>query len=196
MKKIMVFITVLFLSSCGAPAFEIVSNKADKFTSADAVEVVTGDNNRLSTKSSQGGIHIDNKGVYLDPYAAIGGAENSIIEIGFYVFHLNHELYDGFRPIRTIIFINEKDERVELDVAMKDYDLKLGSWNTITKEYNSSFMEAGTAKVSIEDMKMIANSEWIEAKIIGAELIQTYDKEDIDNMFIKNIMAFCKHIGL
>ena len=50
-----------------SPTFSI-SPIGDKFTNPNQPKGFVGDGNRLSNKSSMGGVHIDKKGVYINPY--------------------------------------------------------------------------------------------------------------------------------
>jgi len=68
----------------------------DKFSDVKASYGFIGENNRLSKKSSTGGIHIDNKGVYIEPYVFKNKDSNAVVSMGFYIFHFTFEPKDGF----------------------------------------------------------------------------------------------------
>ena len=180
---------IISLYGCGAPSF-IIKSLDDKFSDSNQPFGTIGQNNRLSTKSSKGGTHIDNKGVYIDPFIFKDRLTNKIVSVGFYINHFNFELSDGFNPIEEIIFITDKNDRVSLEVKSRDFDYDIGSWNTITKTYNTTFSENGTATTTIEDFKKLINANWIEAKIIGRERTQTYDKDEVSNDFLINLKQF------
>lgn len=181
-------LTSLILEGC-SPSFQIVSLN-DKFSDPNLPNGFLGKNNRLSKKSSKGGTHIDNKGVYLDPFVYKEKDSNKITSLGFYVLHLNFDISDGFEPIKEIIFINDKSERVVLNVEGQDSNYDVGDWNTISKEYNTSFTEKGICKLADEDFYRLAHANFLEAKIIGGNLTQTYDKADILDSFILNLRKF------
>lgn len=193
MKKIinifLVVSVIIALYGCGAPSF-IIKSLDDKFADPNQPFGTIGQNNRLSTKSSRGGIHIDNKGVYIDPYIFKDRQTNEIVSLGFYINHFSFEISDGFNPIEEIIFITDKDDRVSLEVKSRDFDYDIGSWNTITKTYNTTFSESGTATTTQKNFKKLINANWVEAKIIGRERTQTYDKDDISNDFLNNLKNF------
>lgn len=180
---------VFFFIGCGAPSF-VVKSLDDKFSDPKQPFGTIGQNNRLSTKSSKGGMHIDNKGVYIDPFIFKDRQTNKIVSVGFYINHFNFEISDGFNPIEEIIFITDKNDRVSLEVKSRDFDYDIGSWNTITKTYNTTFSESGTATTTIEDFEKLINANWVEAKIVGRERTQTYDKDDISSDFLKNLKQF------
>ncbi len=180
---------LIFFYGCGAPSFEIVK-VSDKFSDPKEPYGFLGKNNRLSNKSSQGGIHIDSKGVYLDPYVYRDRKTNDVTSIGFYVTHLNFDVTSGFRPIQEIVFLTNTGERVALQVKALDSEFSVGSWNTVSKEFNTSYSESGICTVSKEDISKLANAKSLEAKITGGKLSQTYDKDDIPVSFISNLKLF------
>jgi len=184
-----IFAIPVLLIGCGAPSFDIVQVN-DKFSDPKEPYGFLGKNNRLSSKSSHGGKHIDSKGVYLDPYVYRDRSTNKVTSVGFYVSHFNFEPSDGFLPIQEIIFLTNADERVALQVKARDSDFSVGSWNTITKEYNTSFMETGVSTITTEEFYKLASATSLEAKITGGKLSQTYDKDEISTSFIANLKQF------
>ncbi len=193
MKKIinifLVVSVILALYGCGAPSF-IIKSLDDKFSDPNQPFGTIGQNNRLSTKSSKGGIHIDNKGVYIDPFVFRDRKTNEIVSIGFYINHFAFDISDGFNPIEEIIFITDKSDRISLEVKSKGFNFDIGNWNTISKNYNTTFSESGTAVTTLEDFKKLVAANWIEAKIIGKDRTQTYDKDDVSNEFLINLKNF------
>ena len=109
------------LFACVAPTFTIIPT-GDKFSDTKAPYGFIGKNNRLSTKSSKGGTHIDEKGVYLEPFVFKDRKSNGIKSVGFYVTHYSFDTSDGFRPIQTIIFLTDKGQRIEAKVKSIDSD--------------------------------------------------------------------------
>ena len=192
MKKIFTILLsilmVIAIYSCGAPSFMIKSD--DKFSDPKQPFGTIGQNNRLSTKSSKGGTHIDNKGVYIDPFIFRDRQTNEIVSLGFYINHFNFEISDGFNPIQEIILITDNGGRVSLELKSSDFDFDIGNWNTITKNYNTTYSESGTARITLEDFRKLVDANWVEAKIIGKERTQTYDKDDISQEFLANLKNF------
>lgn len=179
----------ILLIGCVAPKFNIVST-TDKFSDPTAPLGYIGENNRLSNKSSKGGTHIDDKGVYLDPFVYKSAQNNQILALGFYINHFNFEPEDGFRPILKIIFLTDKNDRVELNPKHKDFDFDVSSWNPISKEFNTSYTESYTAYISLRDFMKIVNADSIEAKIVGGHRSQTYPKNKIEALFLNNLRQF------
>ena len=183
----------LLLVSCGAPSFTI-KQLGDKFSKPDAPITIASDGNRISTKSSQGGIHIDSKGVYINPFVTEDRTTHKVLSVGFFISHSNSGYESGFNPIKKIIFITDKNERIEINAVPEKSEESLGTWNNITKEYNSSFYESASADISIKDFKTLASANWLETKIIGGDREQTYDKDEMSKSFLQNLKLFYKKI--
>lgn len=187
-KYILFTIVLILATACASLEFRI-NKEDDKFSDLTKPKIITGENNRLSTKSSQGGIHIDKKGVYLEPYALIDRITGEIKNIGFYYYHINS--MDGIFGVNpTIIIINSKNERIELKIELKDIDIIDLGWNDISKNFHDVSTESGTVDISQGKFEKIANAEWIEVKIEGSKRTQTYGKEDIAKNFISNLQKF------
>lgn len=191
MKLFTAVVLASLLSACGAPSFSIVKT-GDKFTASDEPYGYIGKNNRLSTKSTQSGTHIDYKGVYLEPYVFRSNSTNEIISIGFYVTHYNYGPYDGFRPINNIVFLTDAGDKIDVLVKSVDSDFSVGTWNSVSKEYNTSYTETGSINMKLENFTKLANAKWVEVKIIGGNLSQTYNKDDVSSSFLANIKEFYK----
>lgn len=185
---ILAVITISFIG-CAVPQFNIVST-TDKFSDPKAPVGFIGENNRLSNKSSKGGTHIDNKGVYLNPFVYKSSNNNQILALGFYINHYNFEPDDGFRTISKIVFLTNKNERVELNPKYKDSDFDVSSWNPISKEFNTSYAESYTAYIALSDFIKISNANSFEAKIEGRHRSQTYSDKEIDTSFLNNLKNF------
>lgn len=180
---------VLFMYSCGAPAF-VIKSLDDKFADSKQPYGTVGENNRISTKSSQGGVHIDEKGVYIDPFLFKNRETNQIVTVGFYVNHFNSGISAGFNPIEEIIFLTDSGARISLKIENKGFDFDIGTWNTITSSYNSNFSEGGVAIISLNDFLLLKDAIWIEAKIIGKDREVIYERDDIANSFLINLKNF------
>ncbi len=180
------------LFSCVAPQFKILPT-GDKFSDSNAPYGFVGKNNRLSTKSSKGGTHIDEKGVYLDPFVFKNNKSNSIKSVGFYVAHYSFELSDGFRPINEIIFLTDKGYRIKANVKPIDSEFNIGTWNKVSKEFDSTFNEFGVTNILLRDFMLLASSKWVEVKINGQKRTQIYNREEVLLSFMNNLNAFYKN---
>lgn len=190
-KPFTIALLASLLAACGAPSFSIVKT-GDKFAASDTPYGYIGKNNRLSTKSTQSGTHIDHKGVYLEPYVFRSKSTNEIISIGFYVTHYNYSHSDGFRPINNIVFLTDTGGRIEVPVKAVDSDFSIGTWNSVSKEYNTSYTETGSINMNLQNFSKLANAKWLEVKINGGNRSQTYNKDEVSSSFLANIKSFYK----
>jgi hypothetical protein len=191
LSLLMAVVLFLLLPSCVAgPQPFTISSVSDKFSDPTAPSGIAGLNNRLSKKSSRGGIHVDNRGVYLNPYALKDKKTGEIMEVGFTVSHFSFEPDDGFRPIEEIVFLTDRNERIAFRVSMRDSDFKVGSWNTVSKKYNTSYSENGTGILSPEAFSLLAAAQSVEVKIQGGKRSQTYGKKDVLPEFLENLRQF------
>jgi len=179
----------ILLSSCAPQPFTI-SSTTDKFSDPSAPDQILGINNRLSKKSSHGGVHIDERGVYLNPYALKEKKTGKIIEVGFSVRHLTFTPEDGFRPIEEIIFLTDRGERISVTVIGWDSDFKGWINYRTTSEYNTLFTESGTGVISYDDFSRLAAARSMDVKIRGGKLSQTYGENVIFPEFLPNLRQF------
>jgi hypothetical protein len=103
---------------------------------------------------------------------------------------MNFEINDGFRPIEDIIFLTDKNERIVLKVQQTDSDFDIYGWNSISMDFNTSYSERGLGSLPLQEFKKIVEANWIEVKIEGGELSQTYEKDKIEKSFLLNLREF------
>ena len=192
-NSIVILLASLILIGCGPAKFQIRTSQ-DKFSDPNAPEVTSGTFNRLSSESSRGGVHIDEKGVYIDPFIAFDKVKKQLGFIGFFVNHINHDIESGFRPIKEIIIITDMGERVSLKIEDTDSDYKISGWNTVSKQFNTSFSEGGTAYTTVSDFKKLVRANSIEVKIQGGKLTKTYEKTSISETFLPNLRLFYEEV--
>lgn len=186
---------LLFVGCASAPQFKVFRID-DKFSKPDDPYGMVGENNRLSTKSTTGGIHIDNKGIYLDPFIFRSRINGNILSSGFYVSHYNFDSTGAFLPIREVIFLLNGKDLIEAKVSDNIDDFHINGWNTVSREYNTTFTEKGIARMPFSDLTRIARSNSVEVKIRGDKRICIYSANDILPSFLPNIKMFVSQIDL
>ena len=187
--QLLLLVSLILTNGCIPPPSFTIEPMGDKFSDPNGLKGFIGNNNRLSKKSSNGGIHIDNKGVYINPYILKGNNEQTTI-IGFSVSHLNFEYTDLFRPIQSIVFLNQNQQRVELKCKLLDVDVDLGYYNPISKDLQGTSSELSDCKCSKDDFGVIIKSTSLEVKINGGEKSMIYETKDILPTFIPNLKTF------
>jgi hypothetical protein len=193
MKKnvlaIVLSICFIIISCVTTQQFKIVS-LGDKFSDPSKPQGFAGVKNRLSTKSSTGEIIADDKGVYLDPFVHKDRNTNDIIKIGFFITHITMEQDRGFRPIKEIIFLTDNNDRVLIIPESHDSDYDIGTWKSISSSYLGPYTEKYICLIPKSDFYKISHSSYLEVKIIGGKLTQTYDKKNVLSSFTKNLKTF------
>jgi hypothetical protein len=191
MKFLSIIVSLLILSliNCGAPGFQIVQIE-DEFSDPKAPSTIVGQNNRLSSKSAQGSTHIDSKGVFLNPYVVKDKSSHEILDVGFYIVHHTFDLSGGFRSIREIIFITDNNKRIILKVRGQDIEYDVSSWNVVSTEFSSTFSEYGIGTLQKAEFIKILTSGSLNVEIIGDNLQQTYNDDELSRSFISNLNSF------
>lgn len=189
MKVLTILIFGILLIGCGPGEFVIKSSEEDKFSDPEFFTFYSL-NNRLTTKSATGGIHIDDKGIYLNPISSIAKKKEGLPTIfGFSCVHYSYsEML--FLPIKEIIFLTDKQERIVVDLGNYEGDFNLGTWNNITKSYNSTASESANGTVSKENFLKLSNSSFLEVKIVGGKRSLIVEKNELEEKFISNLKQF------
>jgi hypothetical protein len=178
------------LASCAASQKFAIVPTEDQFSDPSTPAGFVGTNNRLSKKSSKGGVHIDARGVYLDPFVYRDRATGHIETVGFFVSHYSFEPGDGFRPIEEIIFLTDRGDRIVLEVRSRDSEFSVGGWNPVAKSFSTTFSESGISFTTAEDFQALALAGRLEAKIVGGKRQQTYSHTEVLPSFRENLRAF------
>ena len=149
--------TFLFIfGGCTPPKPFIIKPFGDRFSNPNGPSGFLGSNNRLSKKSSTGGVHYDDKGVFINPLFL---ESKTIRYFGFKVIHKNSSMGSLFNPIESIVFLNDKTERVEIKCELFDKPKYHDIIKTSLEMFNCDCNE--------EDFIKLINSNSVEVKING-----------------------------
>jgi hypothetical protein len=179
----------------GLPKFK-VEQSDDRF-STDGLTTYTGMWNRISKKSIAGGIHIDARGVFVEPVAIKRKADNSLVALSFFVHNEMAEDTTGIsgllslgRPAR-ITFITGEGQPIALPIGGGTRNWSdITTYNSITNTASTSVSETGFAEVTPEQFQRIMNAPQLLAKIEGDKRSMTYEAKDISRSFQANLKAF------
>ena len=194
MLRKLILSLIMLVCACAPAKFEIVPS-GDRFTDP-SISGFVGKNNRLSARSTQGGVHVDAGGVYLDPFIHKSRTTGTILSSGFYVFHYNSSVDSGFMPIEEIIFLVDGADRIVAHVVDYDSDFKVGSWNNISKTYNTTFNESGIARMRADEFARVASASVLEVKIAGGKRSKIYESKDLVPGFVENLRMFAVSAGM
>lgn len=191
---ILVITTALVLSGCGAGKFAVKT--ADTRFSENKNPVYLSENNRISTKSIAGGFHIDDKGVFVNPFVAKDADTGEVTVLGFNV--LNKTSYDTIMGgpnqlgvIQEVVFRLENGEIITLDVINQENrtsDTIL--YNSVSRSAGYDKWESGMVTISKADFAKLASASSISAKISGTKQSAIYETGDVSAAFLANIKQF------
>ena len=201
MKKLTTLLLISFLlAGCVLSPFKI--KEADMRFSAGTEKLYISENNRISSKSIVGGIHLDSMGVYLNPFASKSKINSSGFDsLGLSIinktdYDTNYGDVNQFGMIRQVIFLFPDGELMTLNVTSQDSDTSGGIYyNSVSRSASYDKYEYGSVNMTKAQFEKIATSRSISCKIIGSKTSATYEESDIDKKFLVNILDFYnKHV--
>lgn len=165
---------------CLLPVLYEVKQVDTRFTEQKNL-VFMSKNNRISSKSIAGGIHIDGSGVYINPIVVKSRETGTILLLGFSIVNMtSHDTAFGspntLGVIQKITFLLNGTKPIILPV--KNSDIKWGetiSYNTVTQSASSTIVESGFAFLSPEQYSEIISAESIAVQIQGSKRTATYE---------------------
>jgi len=195
MNRILLIISVLFvISGCIAPTFKV--KEADTRFSEIKDSLFISENNRISTKSVAGGIHIDAKGVYINPFVSKNRDSGDIVSLGFNI--INKTDYDTtfggsnqLGTIQEVVFRFPDEKLITLDVGnQENQSSDFISYNSVTSSASYDKWETGIIIVTKEQFQQIASATTLSCKITGSKQSVIYEEKDVSPKFIANINQF------
>jgi hypothetical protein len=179
----------------GLPKFK-VEQSDDRF-STDGLTTYSGMWNRISKKSIAGGVHIDDRGVFVEPVAIKRKADNGLVALSLFIHNEMTEDTTGVsgllslgRPTR-ITFLTGEGQPIALEISRGTRNWSdVTAYNSITNTASTSVSETGFAEVTPEQYQRIMNAPQLLAKVEGDKRSMTYEAKDISKSFQANLKAF------
>lgn len=197
MKKIFVAIIIAFsLAGCMTPKFAV--KKADNRFNEDKNPVYIAENNRISKKSIAGGIHIDEKGVYINPFVSKSRETEKIVLLGLNVvnktdYDTTHGGVNQLGVIKEVVFRLSDDDLITLNVTdQENRSSDTVSYNSVARYASYDKWETGAVRITKEQLQKIASAKTVSCKITGSKQSVVYEKEDVDPEFLPNLKKFYK----
>ena len=172
-----------------------VDQSDDRF-STSGLMTYSGLNNRISKRSVVGGVHIDAKGMFVEPVTIKRKADGSIVGLSFFVH--NETDYDtgygtpnSIGTPQRITFLT--DGGVPIALTISNANRKWGgvlSYNSISRSASSRITETGFAELTPAQFERIMGATSIAVKIEGSERSVVYEAKDISKTFLPNLKAF------
>ncbi|NOY63594.1 MAG: hypothetical protein GXP10_10690 [Gammaproteobacteria bacterium] len=197
MRKTSIFIALIaatFIAGCGAGKFTVT--RADDSFSEDKSQFYTSTNNRISSKSIAGGMHIDDKGVFVNPFVKKTASDTGVILLGFNIENRfstdsSSGSVNGLGTIKSLVFKFEGGSLITLDVSGQQGKADdVIRYNSVAGYAYQDRSEYGVALIEPDAFMKIAQASAISIKITGSQQSMIYEAKDIAPEFIHNIKSF------
>jgi len=197
MKKFLIALFLAFaLIGCMAPKFTV--KEMDTRFSENKDPLYLAENNRISTKSIAGGTHVDDTGVFLNPFVSKSRDTGEIVLLGLYVINktfytTTHGGVNQLGKIREVVFRFSSGELITLDATdQKNRSSDIISYNSVAQYASYDKWETGVIRISKEQLKKLASVNKVSCKIFGSKQSVVYEEKDIAPEFLENISQFYK----
>lgn len=192
-KALALFLLTASLSGCITPGQFEIYQPDTRFTKSDR-QVFESKNNRISTRSFAGGIHIDTNGVYINPMAVVDSSGKTLLLALRLENITDHNSSMGApnslgRP--QAIHFNVDGKLISLDISdgQKQFGDTIG-FNSVANWASVSVAETGIASLTKEEFQQIINARVIAVKIDGTTRSATYEDAEIEASFRANLRTF------
>lgn len=180
----------------GPGKFQIT--QADTRFSQEQEIAWTSANNRISKKSIVGGTHLDASGVYVNPVVTLDKNTGQVVALGFVI--LNRASYDTTYGApntlgvpKEIVFLVNDTKPISLPIVEGDYSWSdRTTYNSVSMSASKEILESGLAQLTTDQYQEIIASKSLAVKIVGTKRSVTYEKKDIAQSFLDNLITFFK----
>ncbi|PCJ58348.1 MAG: hypothetical protein COA79_13915 [Planctomycetota bacterium] len=188
MSKCLVLLCVaLFLQGC-VSGFKIHTLN-DKFSSPNKNISVITSGNKFSNKSITGKFIGFSMGIYLNPFVIKDNSSFKPISVGFTLSNWVSEKAETFSSMCKIIFLAD-GKRIEVILDPSVTIHKQGTESLLIGKYGERFHEVSTGCLSFDDFRLISQSLFLEAKIVGKKRSKTYLNKEVLPSFLVNLNKF------
>lgn len=193
MKLLIIPLLAFVFSGCATLQFEI--KEADTRLMTGTERLIVSENNRISTKSIAGGMHIDNTGVFINPFVERAAATNEILMLGFVISNRTEvTTMGGPNSLGVIEKLNcrvDGQSVINMDASNQRVDSSGPiTFNSIARYATVDRVETGIVRTTLDEFRSIANASSIECRIIGSRRTVLYEASDISPQFLPNIRRF------
>lgn len=194
MRIVTLAIAAMALVGCAAPPF--VVKEADTRFSENKNQLYLAENNRISTKSIAGGIHIDETGVFLNPYVEKTRGTGQVTLLGFNIVNKTdyNTMAGGVNQlgvIREVVFRFPDGQLITLKVTnQENRSSDTISYNTVARYASYEKWETGVAEISKEAFAKLALADRLSCRISGSRQTAVYEEKDIAPEFLTNLRQF------
>lgn len=195
-KLVIVFFVTFALTGCITPKFAV--KEADTRFSENKDLLYLAENNRISTKSIAGGMHIDEKGVFLNPFVSKSRDTGEVVLLGLNV--VNKTDYDTtfggvnqLGVIKEVVFRFPDGELITQNVTgQENRSSDTISYNSIVQSASYDKWETGAIRITKDQLQKLASAKTVSCKITGSKQSVVYEEKDIAPEFLANLNQFYK----
>lgn len=189
MNKLVLFALTALLAGCSGLSYQ-VTQLDSRFSEFDTY---VAEGNRISTKSIAGGVHIDNRGVQINPSASFdkdGKLAALYISLLNVTDHSSMHGAPNSIGIPSAIEFLADDKRIRVPLASERRHS-----DTVTRSANDRSLSIGIAEYGIgeitpADFTTIVNSQSLVVRVSGSRQSHTYENADIAPSFRANMRSF------
>lgn len=185
----------LILTGCASPEFAI--QRADDRFSANKNPVYISQNNRLSAKSLLGGNHVDDRGVYINPYVE-QDSTGKTARLGLNIVHKTSSgTFIGnmmrYGTLQSIVFRLDDGSLITLKIENASIASPgVVTYNPMIRSADVEYEEAGSATISQADYRRLAGATALSVRITGTAQAMVYEEKDISPGFLGNLRVFAE----
>ncbi|GAA0679173.1 hypothetical protein [Rheinheimera tangshanensis] len=177
----------------GVGEFEII--ETDNRFNPTGESLIISKNNRISTKSIAGGVHIDSNGVYVNPSVTKSKDGGEISVSLLIVNHTSHDTAFGSPNVlgkpERISFLIDNGKLIELKIFDAEHEwADTRYYNSGTRSVYTQIMESGVAPLTKSQYREIMQAKNLVVKLVGTKRSVTYEASEISQSFQENLSLF------
>jgi len=185
---------LLLLAGCSTPEFTVT--EADTRFNSNTNQLLLSDGNRISSKSIAGGGHIDQKGVFVNPFVEKDRNTGRSLRLGITVTNKTSSDTSSYNinrlgTIQEIAFITDADRPIIIKLReAQTSSTGIPTYNVIGRYASIDLNESATGEIDRATLDRIASAATLSCKITGTIQSVTYEAKDISPSFQVNLRAF------
>ncbi len=172
------------------------TSESDARFSTGNLSIIRAHGCRISTKSIAGGTHVNDSGLFLDPFIGKNIKTGQIENAGFYLENLydSSSLYGSPNELGRVssVVINVDGEAVPLHLLSADFTHSTGgtNYNTVDRSVSVSMHDHAILSLTPEKLAAIIRGKEMAAQVIGSRGSVVYEPSDISRDFREKLARF------
>lgn len=188
MKQLFALVAVL-LAGCAGPGYK-VTQLDDRFSD---FRTYAADGNRISTKSIAGGIHIDGKGLQINPLAEFTRSGElfalHLALMNVTDYNTQYGAPNSIGTPRAVDFLAD-GQRISIPLSGEHRYADTVLSNSVDRSLTVNISEYGVGSISPENFAAIVEASDLVVRVTGSKQSHTYENEDVLPSFRANMRDF------